>query len=424
MLRTIRFIVAALITLVTAASVAPAFAAPAGWQSVDVTFQTEQQQSIALISGELPETAKLPYETELAVPAGMKVQWIGEILGGPAAEDPELKYVKSTVQGMDIYRFTLTKSRIAMIEGTAANASGFDGTTYTSAQTWTAWQAVPQVRISQRVPNTAQIAQISPGATLQTGDESYNYYTKTVKNPKAGDVIDLSFSYTLSAAGAAPKAAAPASADGSSTGVVALIAAVLIGGLGFLAFKVQSKMNAKNEAVETTKPERGASKAQRQSSQAQAFDEPDETQETEDAFPPEKKARPLVPMLIVITALVAGVVYAAGQGTTARVDGGVITKSFSTADPCATASIPIVAKPGVDLAAQGAQLVEAFNGVESITDVTLDLGKSTIDVGYCESVQTEASVRQIVAATGLVSVGAAPAGSATATASVEPSATK
>lgn len=39
--------------------------------------------------------------------------WIGEILGGPPAEDPQLPYVKTTVGDMDIYKFTLTKSRTA-----------------------------------------------------------------------------------------------------------------------------------------------------------------------------------------------------------------------------------------------------------------------------------------------------------------------
>jgi len=419
MLRTTRFIIAALIALVTAASAMPALGAPAGWQSVDVTFHTEQQQSITLVSGELPETAKLPYETELAIPAGTQLQWIGEILGGPAAEDPEVKYVKTTVGGMDIYRFTLTKSRIGMLEGTAPGAPAFDGTTYVSTQKWTAWQAVPQVRISQRIPKAAQIAQTAPGAALQAGDTSYSYYTKTVKNPKAGEVLDLAFSYTLPAAGAAATGAA-APDSGTNTAIVALIAVLFIGGLGFLAFKVQRKMNAKNAADESPAPRKAKASAQTsKTTTAPAPVVPDTAEAT-----PVKKARPLIPMLIIIAAMVAGVVYAAGQGTTARVDGGVITKTFSTAEPCASAIVPVVASAGVDLAAKGAELIDAFTGAEGITKVTLDIAKSTVDIGYCESSQSEASVRQILAGTGLVSVNAAPAVSTPSTASVEPSATK
>jgi len=429
MLRTTRFVVAALIALVTAASAMPALGAPAGWQSVDVTFHTEQQQSITLVSGELPATATLPYETELAIPAGTELQWIGEILGGPAAEDPKVKYVKTTVGGMDVYRFTLTKSRIGMLEGKAPGAPAFDGTTYVSAQKWTAWQAVPQVRISQRVPKAAQIAQTAPGAALQAGDTTYSYYTKTVKNPKAGDVIDLAFSYTLPAAGAAATGAAATGAaatgaapgSGSNTAIVVFIAALFIGGLGFLAFKVQRKMNAKSAGDKSPAPRKAKSNTQASRTTPAAAPA---VPETAGAAPTKKRVRPLIPMLVVVAALIAGVVYAAGQGTTARVDGGVITKTFSTAEPCATASVPVVANPGVDLAAKGAQLVDAFTGVESITKVTLDIAKSTIDVGYCESVQTEDSIRQIVAGTGLVSVNAAPAVSTPPTASVEPSATK
>ena len=419
MLRTTRFVVAALLALATTAFAVPAFGAPAGWQSIDVTFHTEQQQSITLVSGELPATAKLPYETELAIPAGTELQWIGEILGGPAAQDPEVKYVKTTVGGMDIYRFTLTKSRIGMLEGKAPGAPAFDGTTYVSTQKWTAWQAVPQVRISQRVPKSAQIVQTAPGAALQAGDTSYSYYTKTVKNPKAGDVVDLAFSYTLPAAGAtATGAAAPGS--GSNTAIVVFIAAVLIGGLGFLAFKVQRKMNAKNAVEASPAPRKAKSSAQAsRTTSAPAPVVPDEAEET-----PAKKVRPLVPILIIIVAMVAGVVYAAGQGTTARVDGGVITKTFSTAEPCATATVPVVASAGVDLAAKGAELIDTFDGAEGIIKVTLNLASSTMDIGYCESSQSEASVRQILAGSGIVSVDAAPAVSTPSTASVEPSATK
>jgi len=419
MLRTTRFVVAALLALATTAFAVPAFGAPAGWQSIDVTFHTEQQQSITLVSGELPATAKLPYETELAIPAGTELQWIGEILGGPAAQDPEVKYVKTTVGGMDIYRFTLTKSRIGMLEGKAPGAPAFDGTTYVSAQKWTAWQAVPQVRISQRVPKAAQIVQTAPGAALQAGDTSYSYYTKTVKNPKAGDVVDLAFSYTLPAAGAAATGAA-APGSGSNTAIVVFIAAVLIGGLGFLAFKVQRKMNAKNAVEASPAPRKAKSSAQAsRTTSAPAPVVPDEAEET-----PAKKARPLVPILIIIVAMVAGVVYAAGQGTTARVDGGVITKTFSTAEPCATATVPVVASAGVDLAAKGAELIDTFDGAEGIIKVTLNLASSTMDIGYCESSQSEASVRQLLAGSGLVSVDAAPAVSTPSTASVEPSATK
>lgn len=43
--------------------------------------------------------------------------WIGEILGGPPVEDPQLPYVKTTVCDTDIYKFTLTKSRTAQFDG-------------------------------------------------------------------------------------------------------------------------------------------------------------------------------------------------------------------------------------------------------------------------------------------------------------------
>ncbi len=103
----------------------------------------------------LPEKAALPAEGELSVPAGAKLQWIGEVLGGPANADPELKYTKVTKDGVDVYRFTLTKARTAQVE-VLSPAAPFDGTNYTPAIKWTSAQAVPAVRLNIRVPESAK----------------------------------------------------------------------------------------------------------------------------------------------------------------------------------------------------------------------------------------------------------------------------
>jgi hypothetical protein len=80
--------------------------------------------------------------------------------------------------------------------------------------------------------------------------------------------------------------------------------------------------------------------------------------------------------------------------------------------------------PGVDLAEQGRDIVDAFSGYDGIGDVTLTIDTATLDVTFCESSHTEESVRQIVEGTGLVSLAAAPVASAPTTATIDPTGTK
>ena len=74
--------------------------------------------------------------------------------------------------------------------------------------------------------------------------------------------------------------------------------------------------------------------------------------------------------------------------------------------------MPVVARDGVSLESEGEQLVNAFATAEGVADVTLDLASSTVHVGYCDSSQSEESIRQILLSTGLVEVAAAAAPSA------------
>jgi hypothetical protein len=119
--------------------------------------------------------------------------------------------------------------------------------------------------------------------------------------------------------------------------------------------------------------------------------------------------------MLLVVVLVGGTMLAARAASTAKVAGDTMTRQFGTASPCATTTVPVAAKPGVDLAKQGDKLLGAFEGKQGVTDVTLNLAESTVDIGFCESQQNDATLREILVGTGLVSVGApvakpAPAG--------------
>jgi hypothetical protein len=397
-----RLFVAALVVLATVALPSHAAAATAGWQRVNVTLQGESQP-VLLVAGELPDTAALPHTGELAVPAGAQVQWVGEILGGASDQDPAMEYTKTTVGGSDIYRFTLTKSRIAQVEATVETPGRFDGKTYTSDLKWTAWQALPEVRINKQVPAGTQIVQAAPGASLLPADATNSYYTKAVSNVKAGDVVDLTFTYTVPAAGDSTAADSVAS-SGSNDVAVYVIFGVLIIAIALFAFQLRKRF-APPAATETV-PARKQDKASKPGKvqEAQASEEPEPA--TDDGAPRRsRKVSPAVATAVVVGVLVAGTALAVGIGNSPRVDGGKMTRQFGSASPCVTSTVSVVAEPGIDLAEQGDKLLGAFEGKQGVTDVTLDIAKSTVEIGYCESEQSEATLRQILTGTGLVSVG-------------------
>jgi len=418
MLRPIRFAVLLLVAAALAIPATSASAAPSQWKTIDVTLQTEQQQSLLLVAGELPSSAKLPYEAELAVPAGTQLQWIGEILGGDSSADPELKYVKSTSQGMDLYRFTLTKSRVAQVEGVVQGMSGPDGANFRSTMKWTAWQALPEVRISHRIPQASQIISAAPGATISPASTGFSMYTKTVKNPKAGEVLDLSFTYSSPAAGAAA-AGGTASTPSSNPAIFVVILGLALGGFGLLIYKVRGKIQphelptvkapraqasstpaAQSSTPKSSSPKSAAAGSSRKRKAEPVAPEPE---------PQPKRIKPAYLIVVVVGLLVVAGVIAGGQGVSAKVAGGTIKKSFGAASPCTSASIPVTASQGVDLNAQGETLVDAFIGQEGIGDVVLDLDRSVVDIKFCASSQSEESVRKTLTGTGLVSVGAATA---------------
>lgn len=427
MSRVSRFALSAVFAVTILFHASVALSAPSGWQSVDVTLQSDQQQAMLLVAGEMPVSAKLPYQGELAVPAGTQLQWIGELLGGDPSADPEIKYTKTAENGLDVYRFTLTRARMVQIEGLVPSATSFDGAKYSTAFAWTPSQDVPQLRISQRIAQGSQIASTSAGASLQPGGSGNSYYTKTVTDVKAGEPVELAFSYTAPAAGAAAGGATP-SRSGSGTTPVALLVLGFSAALLVLGFGVNRKMAAKRqESAETV-----GRVSEREQTEADA---PFEV-EGEEAVPARRKAacsapdpatqdkpasgRMLVPIVAVVGALVLGFAIAGARGTSATVVDGKLSRNFGSTSACQSSSIALIPNKGVDLAEKGDKILSSFDGMAGVGNVTIDVAASRIDIGWCESSQTEQTIRDAVASSGLVALGAASTISADATTPVAP----
>lgn len=399
----------------------PAYAAT-GWKTVDVTFQTTNQQPVLLVSGELPADAALPAEAELAVPAGMQINWVGEILGGPLENDPEIAYTKSTANGMDVYRFTLTKSRIVQVEGTVPGVTSFDGKNNVTSLTWTPSQAVPEVRISERIPQSSKIVAADSGATLQPADGGFSYYTKTASDVQAGQPVSLSYSYAI---GAAPATGTSAAGPSSSSAVPVLVLLIAVAGFAIVFYNVNRKMTALKAADEPVHTQTRAPKQMVDEGGFEDDAEPTIPMSREHAPVQPKKLKPIVPMLVVVGLFVVGFAIAGNRGISAVEVNGQLTRSFGGTDPCASASIPFTPNPGVDLAKDGDKLLAVFEGMEGVSDVTINLVQSKIDMTYCGSTQTEETMRQALLSAGLVTLEQqAPPTSVIPTASSNPAGTQ
>lgn len=234
-----RSALAALTIVTVLVSASSALAAPAKWQSVDVTLHDEQPSPILLVSGTLPTSVKLPAQVELAVPSGGQFQWAGEILGGPVSQDPEVQYKISSKNGMDVYSFTLKQARTAQIEIVVPGAVQSNATGKAAAIKWIADQDVPLVNISTRVPQGSQVTGPAEGAQTIPGPTGFSYYQKTVKDVSAGDEVSLSFGYTpptTSAGGAGV-------ATGGTGGVaLPLLIAIFAALLFFAGLAISKKM--------------------------------------------------------------------------------------------------------------------------------------------------------------------------------------
>ena len=411
MLRLIRIILvcAAFASAVSLATIS--LAAPVTWGRIDVTRHSAQDGGVMMVSGELPATASLPAEAELSVPAGSELQWIGEILGGPASEDPEVKFTKTTADGIDRYRFTMTKSRMAQIEVPTSGSPAFDGSIYTSDLTWTATQDVPEVTLSLRVPQAAQIATPVPGASMQPAQDGYGLYSKTVSKVKAGDTLDLAVGYSLPAAAAST--AAP-EATGSNLAIpIVLVLAVIAAFIG-LFFAVRRKMmpSLSDDERDSSSTRVAHTEAARIAEKDSADGSGSATSHDDDSAAPKspmsgRTKRNLVTGAIIGILIVAAAVVVA-QTTRPQLTGDTISQTFAPGEPCATATIPIKVSGDSDPRATADALFAALKPLTGLNTATYNIKKMSIDVGYCESQTTEDALRQALAPTGLVAQGEAP----------------
>ena len=420
------FVLALLATVVALTIAAPAALAAVAtpvvpWESVSFNVSTEADAPVLIVSGKLSDATPLPATVELAVPAGGQLQWTGEILGGAADKDPQVTPTKSQRDGQDVYTFTLTKARVGQLEVSTPPAVTINGEVRTVVYSQLAWTNLPEVAMAVRIPQTAQLSEPPTGtASLAPGPTGFSYYQQAYTKVKTGDVLSVSFSYTL------PASSAPA-ASGADGGGDMIVPILFVGlALAFGAALVVAIRRKMNPIVEEPVGRTAAAKSKQRAtiveeSEYDGFAEEDADQaaevqtveavlDEEDVEPPAPRNKTaLIGTLVIVAALAVAGGIAVSSGGAARSNGDVISKTLAGGTPCETASIAVAIPEGTDTAAAAEQLFAALAAVPSITDASLKLSAASFDVGYCESQTDETKIRAALAPTGYVTAGSAPA---------------
>lgn len=394
----------AIATLALATFVASAaFAAPATWQSVNVTLHEQQAEgSTLIVTGQLEPTTPLPAEVELAVPAGSELLWIGEILGGAPENDLALQYTKSASPVGDVYLVTLTKARIAQVEVAGPAVSSYDGTAYRTSLTWAPSQDVASVTISAAVPVGSRIASEAPDAALipATGG---SYYSKTVTDVKAGTPVELTFSYALqTAGGAGADATGPTQGGDAASAIVAAIVLLLA------AFVVVMGLRRRAASQAPSGAGRRSGEGTAVEGAVEDVDDGAEEPGGDTAGSAERfRLRGVHIVALGFVAIAIAVAMYAQRPTKAVFVDGVLAKDFGSTSSCQFTSYPLTAMKGVDLEASGGQLIDALEGKPGLGKVTVRLEPPSIDVGWCESSMTEDELRAALEGAGVATLGEA-----------------
>ena len=169
----------------------------ADWAFIDIGAQYDQGQSYCLVGGELPTETPLPVAVKLPVPGNSQPQWVGEIAQSPSGTDQQLPYTVEKRGSMDVYAFTLTKSRLGQVEILTSDIVTSTANGYEVKLNWTADAPVPAVRMAMAMPPNAVVKKTAPGAQLTSDSTGNKYYYITVSDVKAGQTVSLNFTYAI-----------------------------------------------------------------------------------------------------------------------------------------------------------------------------------------------------------------------------------
>ncbi|MCL4555055.1 MAG: hypothetical protein M1617_05365 [Actinobacteria bacterium] len=209
--RTLLWAMAFLLTAsaILAITARPAAAASniAPWSEVNVrTDMTVAgfQGGLTMISASLSEVATLPARVQLMVPSGVEMLWMGEVLGGPVAENPRVNVERTTVDGeFDLITTTLTRARVLQVEFEGPGAIVSSPTSIGAGVTWRTPSLIPTLRLGVVVPSGSTLTTGPPGTQPEVIDATRSIFFQESTDVPAGQ--DMAFRIVYAAGtGAAP----------------------------------------------------------------------------------------------------------------------------------------------------------------------------------------------------------------------------
>jgi hypothetical protein len=171
-----------------------------GWSYVDISAEYDQGSTFILVGGELATDTALPKAVQIAVPASSTPTWVGEVFASDPASDTQLPYKVTRSGTMDIYALTLETSGLGQVEALVPGIITASGSDYSVSLNWVAPEAIPTCRIAVGLPANARVTKTAAGAQVSVNVDGTQHYYRLVENVQAGDVLSLSFTYTLAAA--------------------------------------------------------------------------------------------------------------------------------------------------------------------------------------------------------------------------------
>jgi hypothetical protein len=236
------------IALSTAATLAPALAATPSEPRGNLDMRVQLSDSVVLVSGRLSAGASLPATVALPVPSGVTPYWVGEILGGDPSADPTAQYVVTKAKGYDLIVFSLKRGRSGQVEYKIPALTA--GIPVAVAYSLPVATKVTGATLSIAVPSGATVTS-STGGTLSGTSTTGQTLTRAVTDPKVGERLSASVSFTPAGASApaatgssAGTGAGPASAPSGTANGLALplwiLAFVLAGLFGYDVYRRRS----------------------------------------------------------------------------------------------------------------------------------------------------------------------------------------
>ncbi len=123
----------------------------------------EAGYTLFIVTAHIPEDAELPVTVRIPIPAGSRVLWSGEILGGPVAEDPERAASVYAVERGQVLEMTAETTRTVQYEAVGPALQVVDGLT-TAVFDWVQSVEAGEVSFSVRLPASAEVVRLDPDA--------------------------------------------------------------------------------------------------------------------------------------------------------------------------------------------------------------------------------------------------------------------